>query len=180
MSAADMPLGHVAIRWRLPEGQENALVGLRRARRECRALLEKANLPPYSTVQELCERLGVQRGRPIVLIAREMTHGQRSGQFEQHLTEDRIYYPQHTSTAHQAHIICHEIAHLLLAHIPELDALDPEVVRLVLGRSHYADPAEEQAEVLGTLLWQQLNLAPAEPTNAAVVTSLEHRRSRHV
>ncbi|MFI6055867.1 hypothetical protein ACIBCO_38055 [Streptomyces violascens] len=115
-----------------------------------------------------------------MLITREPTPGQVSGQYEQHLTEDRIYFPQHTSVAHQAHIICHEIAHLLLAHIPELDALDPEVARLVLGRSHYTDPAEEQAEVLGTLLWQQLDLALDESASAVVVTSLEHRRSRHV
>ncbi|MFD7663723.1 hypothetical protein [Streptomyces sp. NPDC059788] len=155
-------------------------MGLRSARRKCRALLEQADLPPYSTVRELCDGLGARRGRPIVLVARETPLGERSGQFEQHLTEDRIHYPLHTSEAHQAHIICHEIAHLLLAHIPELDALDPEVARLVLGRSHYADPAEEQAEILGTLLWQQLALAPDEAASASVVTSLEHRRSRHV
>ncbi|MFH8349535.1 hypothetical protein [Streptomyces sp. NPDC018045] len=158
-------------------------MGLRSARRKCRALLEQAGLPPYSTVQELCERLGERRGRPIVLVARETTLDERSaqsGRFEQHLTEDRIHYPLHTSEAHQAHIICHEIAHLLLAHVPELDALDPEVARLVLGRSHYADPAEEQAEILGTLLWQQLALAPDEAASPSVVGSLEHRGSRHV
>ncbi|MEU5001554.1 hypothetical protein [Streptomyces sp. NPDC021622] len=181
VSTTGEPIGPLATRWRLPQGQENALVGLRRARRKCRALLEQANLPPYTTAHELCERLGAQRGRPIVLIAAEPEPGQVSGQFEQYLTEDRIYYPLHTSAAHQAHIICHEVAHLLLAHIPELDALDPAVARLVLGRSHYSDPAEEQAEVLGTLLWQQLDLAvPSGPTSAAVISSLEHRRSRHV
>ncbi|MEV0318142.1 hypothetical protein ACIBKX_07750 [Streptomyces sp. NPDC050658] len=139
------------------------------------------DLPPYSTVQELCERLGEQRGRPILLIAEEPEAGQVSGRFEQYLTEDRIYYPLHTSAAHQAHIICHEVAHLVLAHTPVLDALDPAVVRLVLGRSHYTEPAEEQAEVLGTLLWQQLPLAvPSEATSPEVITSLEHRQSRHV
>ncbi|MEV0125831.1 hypothetical protein AB0I16_30540 [Streptomyces sp. NPDC050703] len=180
MSLSDMPIGFMATRWWIPEGQEKALVGLRRARRKCRALLEGASVPPYTTVEELCERLGAKRGRPIVLIPKELVPGETSGKYEQHLTEDRIYFPLHTSTAHQAHIICHELAHLLLEHIPELDAIDPDVTRLVLGRSHYSSPAEEQAEVLGTLLWQQLDLATSVPASAAVVTSLEHRWSRHV
>ncbi|MFH8405610.1 ImmA/IrrE family metallo-endopeptidase [Streptomyces sp. NPDC018019] len=151
-------------------------MGLRRARRQCRAVLDRAKVPAYTTVQELCDRLGRQRGRPIILIAREMAPGQRSGEFQQHLTEDRIYYPKSTSEAHQAFIICHELAHLLLTHIPQLEALDSKVARTVLGRSHYEDPAEQQAEVLGTLLWQRLALAPA----TAEVTTMEHRGSSHV
>ncbi|MFB1046752.1 ImmA/IrrE family metallo-endopeptidase [Streptomyces chrestomyceticus] len=176
MSSADAPITLVATRWRVPQGQEEAAMGLRRARRRCRAVLDRARVPAYTTVEELCDRLGRQRGRPIVLIPRDTAAGQRSGEFQQHLTEDRIYYPKSTSEAHQAFIICHELAHLLLAHVPQMEALDSKVVRTILGRTHYEDPAEQQAEILGTLLWQRLALVPV----TAEIMTLEHRGSGHV
>ncbi|MFK4184321.1 hypothetical protein ACI2L4_09920 [Streptomyces sparsogenes] len=167
--------------WRVPEGMDGDM-GIRAERRRIRALLKELGLPPHPTLSELCVAYERHTQRRLVMIERDVPSGEPSGKFEQYLTEDRIYYPnlKHTSRAHQALVICHELAHLLLGHLPRYDAIDPAVVRQVLGRSHYADPAEHQAETVGTLLYLELNLEPDDGADAQVAPSLAHREGRHV
>ena len=79
---------------------------------------------------------------------------------------DCIYYEQATSAFHQTHIVMHEIAHMLLGHRGQTPAwqgvarvlapdLDPELIRLILGRGTYGAREEEEAETLASLILQQ-------------------------
>ncbi|WP_189135863.1 ImmA/IrrE family metallo-endopeptidase [Wenjunlia tyrosinilytica] len=147
-------------------------------------------------VEGLVNAVAERRGRPIDLRSQAMPPGKASAYCEQTPTHDVIVYDALTSPFHQWHLICHELAHLLCDHKPDqpvadddvirawLPHLDPSVVRVVLGRAMslvgrtvYADPAEHEAEVLGTLLRQLLPQRPEEATSARVASALEHRRT---
>lgn len=173
-----MSTAGTVISWRLPEGSKDTMPRTR-LRRSCRRRLKKLSVPHDVSLSALVEHLADHRERPIRLIACDVKAGEPSGKSEQYLDVDLVYYPRQTSSAHQAHIICHELAHLLCAHIPQFEALDDDLAPATLCRSHYAEPAEAEAEVLGTLLWQRLQLTD-DDANIAVTASFEHRGSRHV
>ncbi|WP_123553709.1 hypothetical protein [Kitasatospora cineracea] len=185
-----VPLGH----WRLPEGVDVRGVGsgLGRTRRRMRAVARDLRLPPLSTVEELCEAVSAHLDRPIRIAPRRMRVGEPSGFVERLPAEDVVHVEQETSGLHRAHIVCHELAHLLCGHLTEpalldpdtarveLPTIDPEMLRLVLGRSHYDDAAEEEAEVLGAELMRILVLAPGAGTTSQLAPALEHRKGQHV
>lgn len=185
----EMPLG----RWRRPAGEEGEQVrGVGRTRRRMRSVARQLELPPLSTVEELCAAVADRCGRPVRLEPRRMRVGEPSGFVERRADADVIHFEQETSGLHQAHIICHELAHLLCGHLAEvpppeadparveLPTIDPDVLRLVLGRSHYDDAAEEEAEVLGAELLRILVLAPGAGTTSQLAPALEHRKGQHV
>ncbi|MFJ1756685.1 hypothetical protein [Kitasatospora sp. NPDC088134] len=190
-----VPLGH----WRLPEGVDVRGVGsgLGRTRRRMRAVARELRLPPLSTAEELCAAVSAHLGRPIRIEPRRMRVGEPSGFVERLSDEDVVHVEQETSGLHRAHIVCHELAHLLCGHLSEpalldpallgpdgasvdLPTIDPEMLRLVLGRSHYDDAAEEEAEVLGAELMRLLVLAPGAGTTSQLAPALEHRKGQHV
>ncbi|MGW4382988.1 hypothetical protein [Kitasatospora sp. NPDC004531] len=185
-----VPLGH----WRLPEGVDVRGVGsgLGRTRRRMRAVARDLRLPPLSGVEELCGAVSAHLDRPIRIAPRRMRVGEPSGFVERLSAEDVIHVEEETSGLHRAHIVCHELAHLLCGHLSkppspdedpslvELPTIDPEMLRLVLGRSHYDDAAEEEAEVLGAELMRLLVLAPGAGTTSQLAPALEHRKGQHV
>lgn len=183
----EMPLGH----WRRPEGEQH-VQAVGRTRRRMRAMARALDLPPLSTVEELCAAVADRSGRPVRLTPRRMRVGEPSGFVERRADADVIHFEQETSGLHQAHIICHELAHLLCGHLAEvpppdeeaarveLPTIDPDMLRLVLGRSHYDDAAEQEAEVLGAELMRILVLAPGAGTTSQLAPALEHRRGQHV
>ncbi|MGW3626549.1 hypothetical protein [Streptomyces sp. NPDC000880] len=145
-----------------------------------------------STAEELCAAVADRAGRPVRLVPRRMQVGEPSGFVERRPDTDVIYFEQETSGLHQAHIICHELAHLLCGHLAEppavregtaqvdLPTIDADMIRLVLGRSHYHDAAEEEAEILGAELTRILMLAPGAGTTPQLSPALEHRKGQHV
>jgi hypothetical protein len=157
-----------------------------------RAMVRQLDLPSMTTVEELSAAVADRAGRPIRLVARQMRVGEPSGFVERRAESDIIYFEQETSGLHQAHIICHELAHLLCGHLTEpppadqetahveLEAIDPDLVRLILGRSHYDDAAEAEAEILGAELTRILVLAPGAGTTSQLAPVLEHRKGQHV
>ncbi|KDN84343.1 hypothetical protein [Kitasatospora cheerisanensis] len=157
-----------------------------------RAVARELRLPPLSTVEELCGAVSAHLDRPIRIAPRRMRVGEPSGFVERLPAEDVIHVEQETSGLHRAHIVCHELAHLLCGHLSEparadedpslveLPTIDPEMLRLVLGRSHYDDIAEEEAEVLGAELMRILVLAPGAGTTSQLAPALEHRKGQHV
>ncbi|MFD9123708.1 hypothetical protein [Kitasatospora sp. NPDC059571] len=162
-----------------------------RTRRRMRAVARRLDLPQLGTVEALCAAVAERTGRPVRLAPRRMRVGEPSGFVERRPDEDVIHVERETSGLHRAHIVCHELAHLLCGHLAEapppgggaaveLEALDPEVLRLVLGRSHYDDAAEEEAEVLGAELLRLLVLAPGAGTTSQLAPALEHRKGQHV
>ena len=82
-------------------------------------------------------------GRPVRLAPRRMRVGEPSGFVERLPDEDVVHFEQETSGLHQAHIVCHELAHLLCGHLPEapqpgaetatveLSTIDPAVLRRI-------------------------------------------------
>jgi hypothetical protein len=157
-----------------------------------RAMARQLDLPPMSTVEELCATVADRAGRPVRLVPRRMRVGEPSGFVERRADTDVIYFEQETSSLHQAHIICHELAHLLCGHLAEapaadeettpaeLPTIDADMIRLILGRSHYDDAAEEEAEILGAELTRTLVLAPGAGTTSQLAPALEHRKGQHV
>ncbi|MFJ9027380.1 hypothetical protein ACIRQP_02425 [Streptomyces sp. NPDC102274] len=165
---------------------------LGRTRRRMRAMVRELDLPQLSTVEELCAAVADRSGRPVQLVPRRMRVDEPSGFVERRAESDVIYFEQETSGLHQAHIICHELAHLLCGHLAEapaadedtahveLPTIDADMIRLVLGRSHYDGAAEEEAEILGAELTRILVLAPGAGTTSQLAPALEHRKGQHV
>jgi hypothetical protein len=189
MSGSELaPLGH----WRQAEADEESVRDLGRTRRRMRAMVRRLDLPPMSTVEELCAAVSDRIGRPVRLVPRRMRVGEPSGFVERRADRDTVHYEQETSGLHQAHIICHELAHLLCGHLPEapaedeetaeveLPTIDADILRMVLGRSHYDDAAEEEAEILGAELTRILVLAPGAGATSRLAPALEHRKGQHV
>lgn len=145
-----------------------------------------------STVEELCGAVAARSGRPVRLVPRRMRVGEPSGFVERRADCDVIYFEQETSGLHRAHIVCHELAHILCGHLAEppapneetasveLPTIDADMIRLVLGRSHYDGTAEEEAEILAAELTRVLVLAPGAGTTSQLAPTLEHRNGQHV
>ncbi|MEW1721055.1 hypothetical protein [Streptomyces sp. NPDC093109] len=168
---------------------------LGRTRRRMRAKVRELDLPRLRTVEELTAAVAERVGRPVRLVPRRMRVGEPSGFVERRADADIIHFEQETSGLHQAHIICHELAHLLCGHLAEapaddeddegagqveLSTIDPDMLRLVLGRSHYDAVAEEEAEILGAELTRTLVLAPGAGTTSQLAPALEHRKGQNV
>jgi hypothetical protein len=147
----------------MPRGQppdrsrpEDALPVLRT---RCDALLATLELGTPYDLKQLIERLAAQRGRPIELVA-DPPPGQ-GGVWIERADRDSIHYPQHTSRFHQALIILHEVAHMVLQHTAcdvvedVLPNLSPATVRRVLCRHARSTREEREAELLASLLLQR-------------------------
>lgn len=109
-----------------------------------------------------------------------------------HARTDREYsthyisYPAAASRISRAAVVCHELAHMLLGHIPQPDtaatsslpsslptSIDPSIVARFLRRHHYADAQEDAAERLGTLF--ALELSKRETASHAADDLVYHR-----
>ncbi|HJT02703.1 MAG TPA: hypothetical protein VJ757_03610 [Pseudonocardiaceae bacterium] len=85
-------------------------------RRLCRGVLEDCNISPPLDAQELCERLARTRGREIKLIARDLPCSATFGALVPMPTRDLIIYPRRVAHPYRAHIIFHELIHLIRGH----------------------------------------------------------------
>ncbi|WP_432011189.1 toxin [Streptomyces cucumeris] len=140
---------------------------LKKLRRACRERLATLDIPALPDMAALCAFLGGRSGRPVHLLPVELHGTGVFGLWFRADDADYIAYERHTSTAHQWHIIAHEVSHMLCGHhgdgttasIPtELFAgLDPSVVRGMLTRCGYAREVEQEAEVMASLLLLSLN-----------------------
>ncbi|HEY2698550.1 MAG TPA: hypothetical protein VGJ45_24030 [Pseudonocardiaceae bacterium] len=134
----------------------------RALRRHCERTLRALDIQPPLRVPELCARLGARRGRPIRLVPYPLPVPGPSGLLLASPTADYVLYQQHTSTAHQDHIVLHEIGHLIAGHAGvELDdatlaLLDPDTLRAAigtaLGRTCYDTQREREAELVATII----------------------------
>ncbi|HZM76424.1 MAG TPA: hypothetical protein VFC19_11885 [Candidatus Limnocylindrales bacterium] len=134
-------------------------------RRRCAALLRDLPTPVPFNVRALCEQVAARRGRPIRLIPVSGLTGV-CGVWIATDTTDLILYERETTLPHREHIVLHELSHLLCRHFPVsmplaaqaqplLPDLDPEMVRLVLGRAGYSTVEEREAETLASLIRQR-------------------------
>ncbi|WP_399083183.1 hypothetical protein ACGH2B_02210 [Streptomyces sp. BBFR2] len=151
-----------------------------RIRRRCKRLVKELALPATVDLRGLCDLVGARVGAPVHLVPMSLD-GAASGMTA--VTDDAywVFYESRTSPWHQAHIVLHELGHLLLGHdrdpsltedalrvwTPSVDAataLRRMGLAPGLARHHgYDNPAERETEVLGTLLMERLAPPAQEP-----------------
>ncbi|MEG3630103.1 toxin [Streptomyces poriticola] len=149
---------------------------LKRLRKAGTRRIAELDLPELADVAELCRHLGESRGRPITLVPMQMPASHPCGMWVAARDEDLIFYDANTTSAHQEHIILHELGHIICCHrgagwLDEDTArllfpnLDPDLVRDMLLRATYDDVQEQEAEIIAYLLSQRLR-GTEQPTEA--------------
>jgi hypothetical protein len=176
----------------------------RQLRRRCRALLNELKIRPPLDVAELCRRVAEQRGKPIRLVPHPIPALGPFGAWISAAQADYILYQQETSMSHKAHIVLHELGHILIGHssaeqgdallgglypATESDALqerypdfDPYVIRRALGRTYYDTEQEREAETVATIILEWASVldyvvpqSSADTTAQRMSTSLSDR-----
>lgn len=132
----------------------------RRIRRASR--LARRLMPSDGDLTGFLENLGRHRGRPLTLIEDQTPQSLgRSGLCLMTDEADYILVEAAAGPSRRATIICHEVSHLLLGHGGDspLDIaedlapdLEPGLVARMLARHSYASPAEQEAEVVATMV----------------------------
>nr|WP_079124215.1 hypothetical protein [Streptomyces sp. NBRC 110611] len=150
-----------------------------RIRRRCKRLIKELALPATTDLRGLCDIVATRVERPVRLVPMSLG-GVVSGMTA--VTDDGywVFYELRTSPWHQAHIVLHELSHLLLGHgqdpaitedalkmwTPSVDAataLRRMGLTMGLARHHgYDNLAERETEVLGTLLMERVVPTVAE------------------
>jgi hypothetical protein len=147
-----------------------------RLRAECEAIIGHLNIPVPFRLRTFCDRLEKQRKRPIFLRPTVLPPGSPSGLCVSTQAADYIFFEISTTALHQEHIVLHEIGHLLWGHETTLavseqalrllmPALDPRVVTCMLGRGECTGVAEQQAELVATLIMQRVARRPPDLTH---------------
>jgi len=139
---------------------------LRELRRRARQRLRELRLPSSVDLAGVIRLLAEARARPIVLQPVNGIGGQTMGAWIPTLDVDLILYEQRTTRLHQDHIVLHELSHLICGHQAKVlepaaaaelfPDLRPDAVRAVLARHGYSSAEEVEAEVLASVLSQQV------------------------
>lgn len=154
----------------------------------CLALVRRLELPRPFDITTVCERLARDRGRAIQLVPLELPPGGLSGAWVATNRADYVLYQSKTSRLHQDHIVLHEIGHMLCGHENDqtgeeaissvLPHLDPKMVRQVLCRNHYTSSEEEEAEIVASIVLDQVTRSPVERPGNGRTTSVMRRIER--
>ncbi|WP_127355746.1 toxin [Actinacidiphila soli] len=147
---------------------------LRRLRKAGAQHIAELDLPTVADVAELCRYLGEIRNRPITLVPMQMPASHPCGMWVAARDEDLIFYDANTTSAHQEHIILHELGHIICCHrgagwLDEASArllfpnLDPDLVRDMLLRATYDDVQEQEAEIIAYLLSRRVGSTGERP-----------------
>ncbi len=89
---------------------------------------------------------------------------------DRHQPGHYVFYDAATTALHRDHIVLHEVGHMLSGHSNLLSGevaqtlvpdLDPGSVESVLGRSHYSDQDEQEAEMIASLILRRADRTPA-------------------
>jgi hypothetical protein len=134
--------------------------------------IAELDLPEQCDVPTLCRRLGELRERPITLVPMPMPATHPCGMWVAAHEADLIFFDANTTSAHQEHIILHELAHIICCHrgsglLDDESArslfpnLDPDIVRDMLMRATYDDVQEQEAEIIAYLLSERLTTSLA-------------------
>jgi hypothetical protein len=145
-------------------------------------VLASIDIPDPFDVQVLCDRIAVQRGRPLYLHSVPGVSGTDApcGVWIATENADHIFHEAATSPLHQDHIILHEIGHMLLGHRSILDGvqtdggglfpdIDPATVVSLLTRASYGTEDERDAERLAGLIAGKAAASHASQTPSSSV-----------
>ncbi|WP_141983540.1 hypothetical protein [Saccharothrix saharensis] len=116
--------------------------------------------------------MGEQRGRPIELVPLPMSASGACGLWMAGTSADYICYERDTTPVHQAHIVLHELGHILCGHpgsepvdsalagvFPDLSAT---TLRIMLARRHagFSTRHETEAETVAYLISEIIDTRP--------------------
>lgn len=163
----------------------------REARRQCKEIIDRLDIPAPFNVRELCARIAHAQGRPIELCPLPMPPNGPSGVWIATEDRDYIFFEERTATLHQEHIIVHELGHLLAGHGHQeilntgpvtllLPDLDPEAVSRILERTAYTADEERIAEMIATLILKEANRWKPVSEWEAPADGAEIRRRVHL
>jgi hypothetical protein len=135
----------------------------RRLWRRCRRIVDGLELPDPFEATVFIAALARTRGRPITLMPLSLPPHTPCGLLVSTDSSDYIVYAADTTYLHQQHILLHEAAHLICGHDATSPAvspaaqvlaphLPPGLVQRVLGRAVYAEPQEQEAELVASLI----------------------------
>lgn len=153
----------------------------RQLRRTLRRELAALEIEEPASMTEVCRRLSGRRAKPIRLVAFPLEVPGPFGVWVATDTADYIFYQAETTSEHQAHIIAHELGHLLANHhshgaedevwqelFPDVPAdqvrralgtMSREQVRSALRRGAYDTAEEREAETVATVLLGSASVA---------------------
>ncbi|MBA0126097.1 hypothetical protein H0B56_11150 [Haloechinothrix sp. YIM 98757] len=132
-------------------------------KRRCRRRLRELEIPDPFDLDRFCASLSERTGRPIRLLALELSPSSPCGMWLSTATTDYVIYQSATDPLHQEHIVLHELSHIACAHSATsvlrtdtaerlLPHLDGDMVHSVLARSHYTQDQEREAELMASLI----------------------------
>ncbi|MEV0369061.1 hypothetical protein AB0I10_04435 [Streptomyces sp. NPDC050636] len=142
-------------------------------RRRCKQLIKELELPASIDLRGMCDIVATRVERPVHMVPMSLG-GVVSGMTAATDYGYWVFFELKTSPWHQAHIVLHELGHLLLGHgqdpaitedalkmwTPSVDAATAmRRMGLTMGfaRHHgYDNLAERETEVLGTLLMERV------------------------
>lgn len=148
-----------------------------RLRRHCRILLENIPASESLSVEKICEAISEQRGRRLYVHSITVTPARglkACGVWIATEIADHIFVEEQTSKFHQAHIILHEIGHMLCGHaledftadIPRFAQhghLDADRVARALARTSYNNRQEREAEMVASIILETVAIRNARP-----------------
>ncbi|AEW98629.1 hypothetical protein [Streptantibioticus cattleyicolor] len=153
----------------------------RELRRYCKRLLRRLDIQPPLRVDELCRKLGEQRGKPIRLVPWALPIPGPFGLWMSRPDIECIFYQRETTRVHQDHIILHEIGHILADHqddggssdLPDLGPDYPgDLVTRGLRRTCYTEDYEHEAELVATIIQEWATVidytTPREPEDSSL------------
>lgn len=152
-------------------------------RRGVKQLLRELQITPPLDVRVLCDRLARRRERPIRLVPYPLPVPGAFGLWVGTTDADYVLYQKDTTTAHQEHIILHEVGHIISGHNSDetdddiwgqiFPDIPPEIVHRALRREGYGPEVEREAEMVATVIkeWatllDQLKFSPDRATDTA-------------
>ncbi|MGW5706617.1 toxin [Amycolatopsis japonica] len=132
-------------------------------------------VPDSCDVLQLCAQVGEQRGRPIALLPLPMAASGACGLWMSGSSTDYVCYERDTTPVHQAHIVLHELGHILCEHpgaeCPEsvLAGIFPDLsgttLKIMLARQHagFTTQDEAEAETVAYLISEIIETRPRRP-----------------
>lgn len=130
-----------------------------------RVKIDGLPLPERPVIGDLVDAVSQETRRPIQVIEANLDQTGFSGLWVETLRESLIVRRPTSSVLDRNAIICHELAHMLLGHLPEIDLSNADVLCSVLAphidknvamnfltRHTYTDPQERSAEEAATAL----------------------------
>ncbi|ARF59882.1 hypothetical protein [Streptomyces gilvosporeus] len=159
--------------WRRAGREDGTSMRVGQIRRRCKRLIKELALPASVDLRGMCDIVATQVARPVHMVPMSLG-GVVSGMTAS--TDDGywVFFELKTSPWHQAHIVLHELSHLLLGHAQD-PAMTEDALRIWtpsvdvatamrrmgltagLARHHgYDNLAERETEVLGTLLMERV------------------------